>query len=286
MRNDVSFMKLRAIKRYSKLFYDWLFFFVSFGLGSLHTLTCITLLLGLCGCQTADPNADIAPKTNPNLTVKRTENEPDESTKLQTKPEFQTEPQTEIVTVPETGSENDQPPNNDEQYCTLDLYSNIDEYLQKFWEKQSETNGDFGLNSNSHTVSIVTPILKKSGFELIMLTAYGSPVTDGRIIWTFAPIDREYDSSEYYVSFTFYFDSSFTDKVAEIHGDTPNPDEYGGVRPYFLEWYFKIDDYSVSVDFPFSATTDKSYVPFETVLEYFDFEVVTYSPNAETDAVQ
>ena len=36
MRNDVSFMKLRAIKRYSKLFYDWLFFFVSFGLGSLH----------------------------------------------------------------------------------------------------------------------------------------------------------------------------------------------------------------------------------------------------------
>ena len=39
MRNDVSFMKLRAIKRYSKLFYDWLFFFVSFDLGSLHSRT-------------------------------------------------------------------------------------------------------------------------------------------------------------------------------------------------------------------------------------------------------
>jgi hypothetical protein len=83
-----------------------------------------------------------------------------------------------------------------------------------------------------------------------------------------------------------YLLPNHNDIVIEKHGLIIQEEEYHAAV-YDPEWLFEMDGFHVSVRFPEGPYTDShSTRPFEKVLNAFDFEVITYSPTAETNPVQ
>ena len=268
---------------------------------ALFLLLTGVLLSALVGCQA--PNEELPPvidettaqateteKTPPKDTEALTEVETEPQAKPVTKP--QTEPVTEPVTEPET----EQPTQNDDAYCAFTPPTTLEEYLHDSWERQFGQEGNAELNSQNRTVSTLVPVLKNSDYEFIQLDKieYVSPMGNiDAVRWYYYPVARRSDRERPLgldPLALIYFEVGGTQEWHDYIGDMHNADitseEYSA---YFVQdtWRMKIDGYYVSVHLTDPDALGEIY-PFgyEKVFEYFDFEIVTYSPTAETGAVQ
>ena len=234
----------------------------------LTLFVCFFLLLGMFGCQTPHIDESIPQGTDPAVTAEPTQEET-------AKP---SEPQTEAPNeqLPETGGSNHQP-----NYSMIFRYKNIEEYLRETWEKKAKQNADAGLNSQNLTVSVVVPVLKRSDYEFLEVRDI-NPLGIECLKWTFAPVEREDGDRAEYAYVYVDLDLSAYDEVIGSE-----PDENGFIlNPYGI-WFFQVNGYTVSVELPESE--GYSFIPNfspEQIYKYFDFELVTYSPNTETHPVQ
>ena len=228
---------------------------------ALLTLACITLLLGLCGCQAVDPDAAIPNDTTTQQTEKTTEPQTD----------VQTEPQTEPESIPSTEL---QPELDHSQ-----VYRSVDSLLESLWQEQNVQGGNTNVNGTNNSVSTVVPILKKADYEF----KYVQIIPENRIEYAFDPIGSKKNDYSGRLFFRVYFSPLFEIKKELGFGIG----EYKVIHDN-TNWIFKVGDFSVAVRFPADIehnlkTQDDFY---EKVTEYFsDYEIVTYSPTAETNAV-
>ena len=247
------------------------------------------LLAVLVGCQ--KPSNELPPVLTDETTEPVTDStevspkEPAEQTEMQTEAvtEPQTEPQTEPETEPETESstesqaESETDLRNDPQ-PELDhsvSYHSVEELLRGLWKRQNAQSGDVGTNSGSMSVSTVYPVLKKTDINF----KYVDIVPNIRVEYVFCPIDRHIAYVEERTVFEVYFSDLYSGYFAEMPRN-----EYGAFYNQDF-WWFQIEGYTVAVHLPSNLYEDVP--PFEDVYEYFsDFEIVTYSPTAETGAVQ
>ena len=253
------------------------------------------LLAALMGCQ--KPNEELPPALTDETTEQATETEKtppkdtealtEVETEPQTEPvtEPQTEPVTEPITEPVTEPETEQPTQNDDKYCWDYSIENLEVYLRDLWERQAEQGGDVGLNSQNHTVSVLVPVLKNDNYRLLSLDWVGKGENEA-LRWVYKPSGQfpvdYYDCIrvEVYVGITDH-DEFIRNRLGLLF---LNEEYRAGFQS--RAWHFKMEGYSVSVMLPYAEYDLFDWVPFEKVFEYLDFEIVTYSPTAETNPVQ
>ena len=233
------------------------------------------LLAGLVSCQT--PDEELPPTVTDDITEDIHESE----TETEAETEAVTEAQTEVQTEPETEAQTDTQGDTSAQYYPYYGYDDIHDYLQQMWEQQIEQNGGSELNGQNHTLTSVLPLLKKDGY------VGGNPWSASKgktVFWNFKPI--EYQN---YIATEGVSIRVTVHRTADVyHKLTPENTDNHEQGAYLRsgQWYFLVGNHTVIVRLPGSELDQYEYVPFEKVLEYFDFEIVTYSPTAETGAVQ
>lgn len=267
---------------------------------NIITVIIATLLLGLSGCQTADPNAGVTAATDTGAAERRTE----EATELQTEfgPDVPTETETELQTAaqperetdPKSSPDPEKPEETEEesdgmQYCgsAVSYGKELDNYLQRKWaEKYGKTDGA-EANGQNRQLSVLVPILINSDFEYkgCSTPEYGPFETD----WIFYPAGASKYDIDFYdrILVATYDDADFYDELF-LCVDSQEYPQYGVRAGYDrYAWHLDFGDFCARVHIP---TDDPSEFydgyPLERVFEYLNFEIVTYSPNAETDAVQ
>ena len=238
---------------------------------SLLLLLTATLLSTLMGCQT--PCEEMHPLKTEDTTEWVIEMEPE--TEAET--EAATEAQTEVQTEPETEAQTDTQADTSAQYYPYRGYDDIYDYLHQMWEKKINQGGDVELNGQNAAMTSVLPIMKKEGFEPGILSSSNEGAT---VTWSFSSIGGDPFGSDDDVIVTVYPDAYWYNRVAT---ELSIPNEHGACL--WTRWYLLIGNHTVTVKLPESEKVHGN-VPFEKVLEYLDFEIVTYSPTAETDAVQ
>ena len=253
------------------------------------------LFAALVGCQHSD---EALPPVGTNIIVDSefstedntfensvTESEPqtESQTEPQTEPqtEAQTEPRNEPQTEPETPSPNGGADNAPQYGFSYTPYGDVEEYLHELWTKKHQDGGDVGLNNQNDTVSTVVPVLKKSGYKLLKLeTVNNHPY----LKWLYIPTGEGLPNYGFDDALIVHvFSTPYYDEVKEKYGLIPN--EFGALRwdPF---WYFEMNGITVRVDLSMVEGVGSRSYPYEKISEYFDFEIVTYSPTAETGAVQ
>ena len=256
---------------------------------TLFLLLSVALLAALVSCQI--PNDELPPVLTDETTEQATETEktPPKDTEAQTEavtepqtepiPDLETEAQTNPETEAQVSPEIETPNQSEDQYCAASIYDNVNEYLQDVWEQQYGQSGAGNVNGNNNSVATMAPVLKKADYRF-----GGFDKVNPRLSWAYLPSDStEVNYSEFMYVY-IYLSGDTHETLIERH-DPPIRDERYGAALIFDTWYFIVDGYYIAVELP-RTMTHEEIVSFDTVLEYFDFEIVTYSPTAETGAVQ
>ena len=259
---------------------------------SLLLLLTATLLSTLMGCQT--PGEEMHPLKTEDTTEWVIEMEPETEARVDTEQPMETEPETESETKPIAETEGRTDPQDestlkedghetDEQYCfSPDRIENIEQFLKDAWNSRYGENENNVQNSQNNTVSMIVPVIKNSDFELVSVEEFycwGFPFAR----WIFARKDREpFDLGSPVEVFAPVDPHAFDTLVARTCGDVsavPYPD--GSVLCCPWGWIIYIDGNVCAARIP-----SPDFPKLEEVYEYLDFEIVTYSPTAETGAVQ
>ena len=260
---------------------------------TLVLLLSAALLSTLISCQA--PDEELPPTETDSATTQETERateaegetEPLKETEKET--EAHTEPQTEAQNETQTVAQNDQPTLDAEKYCAYNGISNIEAFLHTRWEEQNELHGDAQLNGQTTAVSILVPILINTDYEFLELRQQGDDNT-GCLEWVFSrvglhPWDADIQRDQALVQ--IHFSPTAYDDILEYYGFTPQT--YGPYSTFFgfdSNWYFQFEGYTIAVKLPLKEYDATGNPPFEKIADYFVFDTVTYSPTAETDAVQ
>ena len=166
------------------------------------------------------------------------------------------------------------------QMCINKVYTDVDTYLKEQWEEQ-QSSGE-GLEQNGTTAakcSIIVPTLKKSNYRFAHFEEYGD-----RITYTFKSVNAETPAETIRVCVSLHPNTfeEFADRYSSWTED-------GAVYCWndrMNIWAFDIEDdidgNFLYVEFPVSEEP----TPLSAVHDLFDFELRTYSPTAETNAVQ
>ena len=277
------------------------------------------LLSALVGCQT--PDEKLPPVVTEGATEAVHESETETEAVSEVENETETEEETEDQSNTDTkepaettahdsettASALDSPPNDgtdeDFQYCDAVVirgyYDDVetmlsdDKLAQILFNRETELNGGSGDNSTmntDHTYSFPYPVLKSPDFGITQIW-----IDDDGFHYTCMPYNENGDLIPFYwgrIGFWIDFipDVSLWDGVAA---------DYDGYHYYVYDDSHAYDelDSEFCIDFPNMgylrvrfpyASPDDRIVTLEGLYSYFDFEIhtCTYSPNAETGAVQ
>ena len=233
---------------------------------------CGILLINATACRTAGPNIE---DTTAEQFNEQTAKEIEEGTVTDT-----VEKQTEEETVADTVKEQTEADTNHEHHSGFIMYADMEELLRAEWERRYEQSNEAGMNNPNSQLSVMVPVLIRSDYELAYINAEGSGDTVLEVAYD--PIDRAPGNYEDRIYLKMYLDTRFQDHLEENYGFNPEKDAI----KYMGEWFIGLDGYCCSVQMPNSMYDEEFGIPLEKVYEYFDFEIITYSPTAETDATQ
>ena len=206
------------------------------------------------------------------------------STEVQTEP--QTEPQTEALTEPdtketaeavtETQTENQ---TNEEHDLVVDIaipyYLEFDDFFENWGREEAKKNADAGLNQTKATYSMLVPVIERPDWKFRLVFE-----ADGLFYFYYMPAHIDNPIS---------LEAQRNDILIAIRKDALRyMDEVNAILQYPNAVYDTHPNNLVRVEFTnkkLQEPEDNPEFVFD-LAEYFTFEIITYSPTAETDAVQ
>lgn len=232
-------------------------------------ILCMILSCSMSACQAAKPNVeDMTTGQFHEQTTDKTENTAENVT---------TDVKGDVI--PDTTETEPSNAENEYQFCIAPAeYAEVEQYLQAMWEKKYRESD--GISPNSvQQISLMVPVAK-GNLRLLRIENYYADVR-----YFFCPIGEEPIESgpernvievEYLLSPTAY---EYFVESPEYQFDPQND-----AIDYWGHWLLGIQGYVFEVWF--QRAYGVPTVPLDEVYEMFEFQLVTYSPTAETNATQ
>ena len=266
------------------------------------TIIWLFALLSCCifGCQTVDADKEIPPLA-PDTTVEETEKQTvaqsekksEETTAEATaEPEETKEPKepketagNPEETTGENAEETSEPPTDesetsgDQHWVQPPAYATIDDYFQTVWEKQYGQNGDVGVNGVNQQITMPVPVLNSDEYVLVCVEDQSGSGWF-QVNYYFELIEEEANGVYDYIVIT-YCTLPPDDTLLERGYNSEN-----GCAQFATFSILGIDGHCFKFQYSKKMIEPNTPITPEMLHDLLDYELYTYSPTAETDAVQ